>query len=389
VDRVVDLEGIPIEEIKREGFDYLLEDGYLAPEAILIRSDEVGKFSKASRDVYRMFSDTLNRIVKNQTWRGFKIPRKMQELISYSWEQKHKHIIGRFDFGGGIDDSPLKLIEFNADTATMIPESSVIQKEFLPFYSRKDVKQFNYLVEELTNAFKSLKNTTKADFYPSMLFTTLGYPEDRANVEVLMDAAESVGFDVAYSDLEYIHFDEEQGVLIENSEGEFEKYDFLYKLVPWEFICFEEPDLLSILHEMILGKKVYVINPAYVVAFQSKAFMAMVFESFPNEEILLKTYFEKWRLKGKPYVEKVTFGRLGENIIIYDSKGEIHESTNGDFGHFPKIYQEYTKLYEDDDGETYQGGLYFVDGVPACLSFRRADKLIIDDDAEFIPHFVI
>ena len=34
------------------------------------------------------------------------------------------HLYGRFDLSGGLDGKPIKLIEFNADTATCIPETA-------------------------------------------------------------------------------------------------------------------------------------------------------------------------------------------------------------------------------------------------------------------------
>ena len=52
------------------------------------------------------------------------------------------------------------------------------------------------------------------------------------------------------------------------------------------------------------------------------------------------------------------------------------------------IYQEFAELYKDNYGEYYQPGLYTVMGRAAGLSFRRAEKLIIDNDCQFIPHMI-
>lgn len=85
-------------------------------------------------------------------------------------------------------------------------------------------------------------------------------------------------------------------------------------------------------------------------------------------------------------VEKVNFGRLGENIKIIDKKGNILEETDGDWGHFSRIYQEYATMFEDLHDEIYQAGVYVVEGRPSCIAFRRQDSLIIGDDSEFVAH---
>ena len=80
--------------------------------------------------------------------------------------------------------------------------------------------------------------------------------------------------------------------------------------------------------------------------------------------------------------------REGENIQVVDEKGRSAAKNLGDFGHFPKIYQAYTQLPEDGDGDIYQAGVYYT-GQASALSFRRRDGLIVDADAEFIGHYLL
>ncbi len=47
--------------------------------------------------------------------------------------------------------------------------------------------------------------------------------------------------------------------------------------------------------------------------FQSKAFMKVLWDLYPNHPLLLETSFEP--LKGKAQVEKKIFGREGANTI--------------------------------------------------------------------------
>jgi glutathionylspermidine synthase len=387
VDRIVDLNGIPLDTIHEHGYHYLLEDDYLVPEAIFLHTHEVSDLKRASSIIYGLFEKAMDQIIKKNDWSRFDIPELMQELIAYTWKNRHVHLLGRFDFAGGVDSPAIKLLEFNADTPTMVPESSIIQDEFIKHYSRP-ARQFNYLQEDLTKKLDDLGNEMQESHH-SMLFTSLGYEEDVANLKPIMQAAEAAGFTVAYSDLEFIEFAENEGIFLTDDMGISQQFDYLYKLVPWEFICYEEPGLLRLLHNLVLNDINYIINPAYTMLMQSKAFLTYVYEMNPGHDLLLESSMSPNVFKGKAYVEKVTFGRLGENIKIVNQAGSTIAKTEGDFGDFPKMYQEYTDLYKDDDGDVYQAGLYVVNGMASCLSFRRCDKLIIDDDAEFIPHLIL
>lgn len=387
VDRLVDLDGIPAAIIQDYDLGYLLDDDYLTPEALLLHQQEVTAYKDAARDVYKMYGDCLDRLIKKKRLSVLGFPQEMNELIEFSWRNKHQHILGRFDFAGGVDGGPIRLLEYNADTPTMVPESSVVQQAFKDHYSNAVVPQFNFLFDDMVRAFRQLAEANQ-DSHHSMLFTTLGYHEDIANARLIMKAAEQAGFSVDYADLPDIEFAPEEGIFLHKEDGAVQ-FDYLYKLVPWEFICFEEPELLSVLHHLITRDLVYVINPPYALAFQSKACMVELHDMFPRSPLLLPTAHSAEDLAVDKYVEKVTFGRLGENIMIYDRYDGIVESTDGDFGHYPTIFQSFAELYTDDDGDRYQAGVFTVDKYPSCISFRRGENLIIDDDAEFIPHFIV
>ncbi|WP_363325437.1 glutathionylspermidine synthase family protein [Phaeodactylibacter sp.] len=42
----------------------------------------------------------------------------------------------------------------------------------------------------------------------------------------------------------------------------------------------------------------------------------------------------------------------------------------------------------DSDGDRYQPSVYIAGGEACALCFRRQDGLIVDDDAEFVGHYV-
>jgi glutathionylspermidine synthase len=85
-------------------------------------------------------------------------------------------------------------------------------------------------------------------------------------------------------------------------------------------------------------------------------------------------------------VEKVLLGREGANVRILESDHSIINSVSGDYGHYDKIYQTYTKFSQDAIGLRYQAGLVWA-GEACGLGFRRGGK-ILDNTAQFVGHCV-
>jgi len=382
-DRLIELSGIPDSHISEHKLEFLLDDDYITPEGIFVYQSEVLEYQEAQDEVYNMFKEELHKIVQLGDFGFLNLPPKMIDLIVHSVENDHMHLLGRFDFAGGINDLPIKLLEFNADMPTLLPESIIIQEGF---NSIMDGLPYSELVARLDVAFNWL-GIAAAGAEKTILGTSLGHEEDIANVDILLNAAANEGFDTFYADLPDVEFAKNEGVFIETEDQEYLRFNYLLKLVPWEFICFEEPELLDDLHNLILGDLLYVLNPAFTMAFQSKAFLVRLAEKYDSNYIL-KTALDPKVFSGRPFVEKACYGRLGENITIYNGLGGITEQTDGELDLDNCIYQEFAQLYKDNFGEYYQPGIYNINGSSSGLSFRRAEKLIIDNDCQFIPHIV-
>lgn len=384
-DRIEDLPGIPIREIADNGFKWFLGQEYLVPEAIYVAPEEVDEFASVANLGYTTYIQAVKKIIEEAQWDLFDLPLSMRRLIIDSWEKNHMHLIGRFDIAGGLDDIPCKILEFNADTPTMLPETTFFQKFFREGYYQRNWTCFNRLYPDLVKGFKQLlKETPEKD--PTIVITSLGYEEDVLNAEIIRKAAEEAGFEAEYADLELVIFDDD-GVYLEFDNDTEIRFDFMFKLVPWEFIIFEEPELLDRLLDLQLNDLIYILNPAYSILMQNKAILPFIYKHFKSEFILPST-FDKEDFKHVPFVEKVTFGRLGENIKVYDGSHQVVAKNDGDWGKFRKIYQAFAKLYQDEDGDYYQPGIYIVDGQACALSFRRCEHLIVNDDSEYIPHFI-
>ena len=388
VDRIIDLPRWDHSAIKDAGYAWYQEGDnhdYLSVEGMMVHRDEVSSFKDASSDVYKMYIKALAHVRANGLWSRLGLPANIIKLIEFDLDRYLPHICGRFDFAGGIEQLPIKLIEFNADTCTIMPESAHLQSMMHDQVGDISKGQFNNLVKDLHVIFRRLKNQFD-DKVATLLLTSLGHQEDKLNLLVIQEAAELAGFEVDYADLEDVIFDDD-GVFLQQDDV-YVQYNFVYKLVPWEFIMFEEPDLMDILTDLSINHGLVVLNPAYSIALQSKHMLSILYELFPQSKYLLPSYDDANSLKGRSHVEKSNFGRMGENVKIIKSDGQIFEETEGDFDQFTKVYQEYAEMYKDEDGDIYQAQMYVASGQPCCLSFRSRDAHIIDDDSEFVTHVI-
>jgi glutathionylspermidine synthase len=244
--------------------------------------------------------------------------------------------------------------------------------------------QFNHLFEMMVAQFNHMAELNP-DKERKILFTYMDSDEDKGNVEFLAEAALEAGFEIEFRylpEIEFVTEEGHEGVYVNYGEDEdWVKFDYWFKLIPWEFLVEDEPKLIEILTDFTLKNKCVILNPAYTMLFQSKAMLKVLWDLYPDHPLLLETQYEP--LEGDQ-VEKVIFGREGANVKIV-LNGEIEEEKDGEYGEFSKVYQRYTEMCSHD-GKTYQAGVFY--GGESCgLAFRRGTK-IMNDAAEFVSHYV-
>ncbi|PQA59331.1 glutathionylspermidine synthase family protein [Siphonobacter curvatus] len=379
----------PEAQLRQIGWDWMLGSDtlpYLTHELVSINQTEAQAYYDAANDLYELFVEAGQAVIDQERFAELGIPENLIELIKLSWnDDRHLHLYGRFDLAGGIDGKPIKLIEFNADTATCIPETGIVQWAHLKANGLDEAAQFNTLYESLVENFEILRNLN-SDLTPTLLVSAMrDTPEDDANVQVIGEAAKEAGFDVEYAYVDEVEFSPSEGLFRQNSQnGTFERFDFWFKLVPWEYIAWEEPDLADILTQVVKNRKTVIINPAYTLLFQSKAILKVLWELNPNHPLLLQTQAQP--LAGKASVRKVLFGREGANVEMLDPQGKATDQAEGEYGEQDSIYQEYVEFPVDPQGNRYQAGVFFA-GEGCGLGFRRGGK-ILDNSAQFSGHLV-
>ena len=359
---------------------------YVADELVVITPDEAEAYYQAANTLYDMFVEGAQYVIDNNLFHELNIPFNLVNLIKNSWENEvHWHLYGRFDFAGGVDGKPIKLMEFNADTPTSLYETAIVQWAMLKVNGMDEAKQFNVLMEALKENFKRLvvlggDTSEFAKHYDGwkILFSSIrGNLEDENTTRLLQSAANEAGFHTDFAYVDEVAFSGSEGVF----KGE-ENFEFWFKLIPWEIIAIEEGDLALLLDEIIAEQKAIILNPAYTLIFQSKAFMKILWDLFPNHPLLLETSFEP--LVGQKQVEKRAFGREGANTIIYDANNEVLAKVDGDYAHYIPVYQAYAELPKDVQGNSYQAGVFFA--YEGCgLGFRRGG-LIMENFSKFVGH---
>ena len=362
---------------------------YISDEIVVINEDEANAYYEATNELYDMFAEAGQYVIDNELFHELNIPFNLVEMIKESWENDvHWHLYSRFDLAGGIDGKPIKLIEFNADTPTSLFETAIIQWAMLKANGLDEASQFNNLYEALKNNFKRIitldSDIEKFDEYYSnlgwkILFSSIsGSSEDINTTKLLEHIASEAGFNTDFEFIENVQFNDEG--IYKNDE----LFEFWFKLIPWENIAIEESELALILTQIIGDKKAIIFNPAYTLMFQSKGFMKILWDLYPNHPLLLETSFEP--LIGKKQVEKRCFGREGANVKIINIDESIDEQTSGDYEGHKAIYQEYVEFPKDSNGNSYQAGVFYA--YEACgLGFRRGGK-ILNNMSKFVGHII-
>ncbi|PSR13510.1 MAG: hypothetical protein DA408_13315 [Bacteroidetes bacterium] len=379
--------------MRREGMEWLAtgeNEAYFAEQILAISPAEQRSWTLAAQQGYDALRTTARNLVQKGNWRELGIPHNAQRLVKYSMENEwDDFLLGRFDFAGGFGDFPLKMLEFNADTYSLIPETAHVQRHLWVEMKRKvGGGPYDALLPALTRRFQQLLQQ-HPNREPNLLLSTMGYEEDMLNVDVLAEAARAAGFrEVHQVALEAVIFDPENGVFVEVGPERFIQFDFWYKMIPWDFIAYEEPELMDLLTDLVLADKVKIFNPAWTMILQSKGCLPFVQQQHPHEDILLKASFSATDFPNGRYARKPIFGRTGENVALYDGQARPVAENAGDYGSLPYVYQDLASFSVDTQGYRYQGSVFYTDH-PAAIGFRRQDDLIIDDDAEFIAHTVL
>jgi len=378
-------------DLEKIGFNWHTdEDGskYVADQLVEVTQAEAEAYYEAANTLYDMYVEAAEYVIENDLFFELGIPFNLIDIIKKSWENDvHWHIYGRFDLAGGIDGHPIKLIEFNADTPTGLFETAVLQWALLKANGMDDARQFNDIYRAIESNFKRLITLfddpdtfdERYDGWKILFSSAEGIDEEEVTTRLLQQIATDAGFNTGFEFLQNVRFSDE-GI----SDANGSDYEYWFKLYPWEDIGSGESELAVMLSTIMQNQKAIILNPAYTLLFQSKGMLKVLCDLFPDSPYLLRT---SDRPLESAYVEKRHFGREGANTRIVDAQGRVIAETEGPYGNYKPVYQEYADFVKDSEGNKYQAGVFFA--YEACgLGFRRGGE-IMDNMSKFVGHLLV
>eukprot|EP00931_Biecheleriopsis_adriatica_P065523 TRINITY_DN40038_c0_g1_i1.p1 TRINITY_DN40038_c0_g1~~TRINITY_DN40038_c0_g1_i1.p1 ORF type:complete len:973 (+),score=194.01 TRINITY_DN40038_c0_g1_i1:283-2919(+) len=268
---------------------FALEDSYWCETgAYLLSAEGKQELDRATWELHSMCLQAVEEVVRDpELMDVFQVPHRLRGAIRASWDARQPDLIGRFDLlydGSG----PAKLLEYNADTPTLLLESSVVQDKWRS--DRQDsFQQFNDIDSALIRAWPTfLGRATSAcgssDKNPKVYFAAQRASlEERCNIDYLASTARKAGVSVEVADIENIIFGED-GRLHHSGNGE--NVTALWKLYPYEWLAEEE--LGAALEG---GANALWFEPPWKSILSNKSILALLWRMFPEHPNLLPAFF--------------------------------------------------------------------------------------------------
>ena len=328
---------------------------------------EVDALESAANSLHYLCIEAAEAVIEHDWWGRLGIPEAAIPAILRSWERDDFSLYGRFDLAF-TQDSPPKLLEYNADTPTALLEASVIQWYWLQDrYPHAD--QFNSIHERLIQAWRRWAGAT-------IHFSSIkDNSEDEQTVLYLRDTCEQAGVKTRGVYVEDIGWDRRRKHFVDLDLQPIER---CFKLYPWEWLWHEEfgPHLAL--------DCVQLIEPAWKMLLSNKALLPILWELFPEHPNLLPAYDTSEAL-GNSYARKPKLSREGSNVALME-RGVALDETRGDYGEEGYVYQALAPSCSLD-GNYPVFGVWVVDHEAAGLGIREDTRRITTNLSRFVPHF--
>lgn len=389
-------------------------------------ADEVDRLHADAEMLFDMCVQAGDHIIEQGLMHRLGIPEIAHEQIIRTWYDDDPKSVSRGDFspsvyarfdvryGGQRPADPSlarpQLLEFNADTPTSLPESSVIQW-YWHTSTGQGKDQWNGLHERLIAAWqRNLSRLRQArPHLPGDLTIHFACDsaessgEDLFNTEYLMETArqalEPQGYRVKFVWMNQISAgDLVAGDHFYDAPGpDRQRIHVIFKLYPWEWMC-EQPAARQCFRDMgdpYRDSTVW-IEPPYKMLWSNKGLLPVLWRLFGDDPqrrpLLLPAYFEDERPAWlTSYVRKPLLGREGANVSIVRD-GVVVQSNDGPYDDQPFVCQALAPLpaFADERGAPVHPvlGIWLIDGEPAGLGIRESAGLITDNLSHFVPHTI-
>lgn len=349
---------------------------------------EQEQLEQAANEIHEMCLETMEWLIEQATdaqryeiFEMFNIPEEARPEIIRSWVDDEWGMYGRFDFI--MTKHGPKLLEYNADTPTILIESAISQWNWFKDNKEKfspNAFQFNEIHEALVNHWGDMAFANEIGDKINFVATT--QVDDFATIAYMAEVAAEAGLNVNMFDIGEISL--ENGRFFDITG---QHIDTCFKLYPWEWMYEDE------FGSAIANSRTRFIEPTWKMMLSNKALLVLLYQRYPHCEWLVPAYmeddFDRLNLftKCRPkWVLKPLLSREGCNVRIFEY-GKSAEETGGNYGDEPRIVQEYIE-WVDFDGCYPMLGVWMVGNDAVGLGIREDDSRITGNNSRFIPHVV-
>ncbi len=251
--------------------------------SITLKESEAQAFYNAADELYDIYVEAADYVIENDLFFELDIPFNLVEAIKKSWENDvHWHIYGAFQFSGGLNNTPIKLEGFDADTPKNLLATSQEQL---------DETHFNEIYEKVSTNFKRLITLDEGiDLFEErydgwkILFSAPADDEKQEEEMLFLEQmAQDAGFETAFSYLHEVVFNED-GIF----DAHDEQYEYWFKSYKWHDMGSQEPELATLLTSIMKKQSAIILNPAYCTIFESKGFIEILKKICPDSPYLQK-----------------------------------------------------------------------------------------------------
>ena len=334
-----------------------------------LTTDEVAAIERATAELRALALAAVEHVIERRRYPELSIPAHAIPLIEASWNGEAPSIYGRFDLALTADGP--KLLEYNADTPTILLEAAVVQ------WAWKEARfpaadQYNSIHEKLVAKWTDLVPHVQQPVY----FAALDVPEDLMTVTYLADTAQQAGLEIERLRVQDVGYAPSRGF----TDLQERTIRTIFKLYPWEWLLAEE------FGRNILPDDAQWIEPAWKMILSNKGILPILWELNEGHPNLLRSSWKELSRAPRGWVKKPLLGREGDNIEIHRA-GAAPVIMPGRYADNRFIYQDYAEL-PTFDGQTAVVGSWEIDGEPAGIGIRESPGPVTVNSSPFVPHII-
>ncbi len=356
---------------------------------------QVERIEAATAELHRLCLKAVDHVVTREPelMDLFIIPEAYRAYVARSWKRRDPYWMGRFDLGYDPATDAVKLLEYNADTPTMVIESAVFQWFWMEAV-KPGTDQFNSLHDRLIERLREVVARPVAQADGTLYFATLPLTQEECRDATQVWSDEEFQHGVYFRDLATQAGIRSEWISVHDIGYEAARgfvdlrgrpIRFLHKLYPWEWMAAEAFGAYP------PQDRTAFLEPPWKMLLSNKAILAVLWKLFPGHPNLLPAYMagdvgaDAAKQLGPDLIAKPILAREGANIRLVNG-GRTVEETPGSYGGTPVVHQKAMDL-PTFDGNSVVVCSWVVGEQPAGMILREARSRIVTNESRVVPHY--